>query len=154
MVHSPTANESLPSTDYGCLIKRKHRHRIRRPTGDSSSNQSPPPLYEHLPEFPSLGENMVRVIPESVLSYGELSLLLVQLTISEESMTTCLLALRSTRLENDIGITLKGEYSGRVLFNVHLRLFIGGSLIRSLKDKDATALSKNGIDASRWDSQC
>lgn len=28
---------------------------------------------------------------------------------------------------------------------------IGGSLIRSLKDKDATALSKNGIDA---DSQC
>ncbi|GER45608.1 late embryogenesis abundant protein [Striga asiatica] len=30
-------------------------------------------------------------------------------------------------------------------------LFIGGSLIRSLKDKDATALSKNGIDA---DSQC
>lgn len=41
---------------------------------------------------------MVRVIPESVLSYGELSLLLVQLTISEESMTTCLLALRSTRL--------------------------------------------------------
>ena len=45
MVHSPTAhsaNESLPSTPYGCLIKRKHRHRIRRPTGDSSSNQSPP----------------------------------------------------------------------------------------------------------------
>lgn len=42
MVHSPTSNGSLPSTDYGCLIKRKHRHRIRRPTGDSSSNQSPP----------------------------------------------------------------------------------------------------------------
>lgn len=47
---------------------------------------SPPPLNEDLPEFPSLGETMVRVIPESVLSYGGLALLLVQLTISEESM--------------------------------------------------------------------
>lgn len=37
MVQSPTANSSLSSTDYGCLIQRKHRHRII----SSSSKKSP-----------------------------------------------------------------------------------------------------------------